>query len=327
MKKRLLGLAIFLVGMVNGMAQGPGLSLSIAGTYNFIAAPNTLLRVPFSEVVNNRFKTYEVLEEHAFAFQGLPGARLAAGIQWRLHPSLLIGTGLSLTFSGFKLRPDFLGYRAVPEGSDTLFLPILITQPPCDEVIIPEGFDPSVSPDIRHELWQVQIPLEFRLRPGKGQIEAAFGVWAALPAFTKVSGEQVWVDRQYRLNAAGQTVLDCIYNKGVVEEKSSDGFNNFVLGVRSEFSYRLTPTAGIFAGVQGNLSNLYDRETRPLLPGRSIMAMDPTQLMIEMGFRYLWEQTAEGSRPDQLRGRINQATPKDMFRKKGKSGYNKKKRR
>jgi hypothetical protein len=327
MNKWCLGFLLFFLTRIPGPAQGPGLSLSVSGTHNFTAAPNTLVKIPFSELVNNRFKTYEVLEEYAFSFQGLPGARLAAGIQWRLHPSLLLGSGLSLGYNAFILRTDFLGYRAAPGGSDTLLLPILITQAPCDAIMLPEGFDPSVNPDIRHELWQIQIPLEIRLRPGKGRLEAALGVWAALPATTKVSREQVWVDRKYRINPAGQTELDCIYNKGFVKETTGDGFNNIVWGIRGEFSYRLTPEIGIFAATQRNRSNIYDKTSRPLLAGNSIQALAPSQRMMEIGFRYLWEESAVQPPRDKLKERINQATPAHMFKKKGKSKYKKNKRR
>lgn len=308
-------------------AQGPGFSISIAGNYNFTSASPTLVGVPFSEVADNRFKTYDVLEEHRFTFKGLPGVRLSTGVQWRLNPSLLIGTGLSLGYSAFDFQADFQGYRPMPGGSDTLFLPILITQPPCDQIILPDGFDPSTDPDIRQEMLQVQIPLEIRFRPGKGQMEGALGVWAAMPAFTRVSREQVLTERRYRRLDTGQTVLECIYNKGVVRETTGDGFRNVVWGVRGEFNYRINPTVGLFAGIQANLSNLYDTESRPLLTGRSIQAMTPTQLMPELGIRYLWENATAEASPDKLQGRINKASPQQMFQKKGKKSYLKKKRR
>lgn len=309
------------------MAQDLGFSISISGNYNVTSAPSTSVKVPFSEVVNNRFKTYDVLEEHRFSFKGLPGVRLSAGVQWRLHPSLLVGTGLTLGYSAFDFQADFQGYRPIPEGSDTFLLPILITQPICDQIIFPDGFDPAINPNIRQEMVQVQIPLEIRFRPGKGQLEGALGIWAAMPAFTRVSREQVLIERRYRRLDTGQTTLDCIYTKGVVRETTGDGFRNVVWGVRTEFNYRMTPAIGLFAGVQANLSNLYDTDSRPVLTGRSIQAMTPNQVMPEFGIRYLWENTASEEAPDKLHGRINKATRQQMFQKKGKKAYLKKKRR
>ncbi len=315
---------LFCAGAFHASAQGPGFTISAGANYSLMKAPNTLLKIPFSVVENNKFKTYDVRSEHAYVFEGRPGGHLSAGVQWRLSPSVLIGTGIGLQYSVFTLRPDFVGYLPVPEGSDTLLLPILITQPTCDEIIFPEGFDPGTDPRFRYEMLHLQIPLEIRLRPGKGQMELAAGVWAGIPAWTRVSKELVSIERRYQTNAAGVTTLDCIYSKGIRRDVTGDGFRNLVWGLRGELNYRFTPAVSLFAGYHYTLSNIYDLDSKPRIHGQDIDAIDPRQQVVQLGFRYLWEPaTAEAEAAEPL-SRLNKATHKQLFKKKGKT-FNKKK--
>ncbi len=309
-------------------AQGPGFSLSAGGNYTLVQAPNTLTQISFSQFANGRFKTYQVLAEQQFTFQQRPGALLSAGVQWRLTPSILIGTGIGVQYTAFALEPQFLGYRPVPGGSDTLFLPATTTQPTCDEVIFPDNFNPHTDPRFHHQMLHLMLPLELRLRPGKGQLEVAAGLWGALPAWTSVSKEVVSIARQYRNNAAGQTLLDCVYSKGIVRDNSSDGFRNAMWGLRGEVNYRFTPALSVFAGYQYALSNVYDTQTKPDLPGRSIEGIFPRVQVLQLGARLLWETASSGApqaEPDPLPKRLNKATHKQMFKKKKKTAWRKKK--
>ncbi len=311
-------------------AQGPGLSLSAGGNYTFVHAPNTSTQILFSQFVNGRFKTYQVLAEQQFIFQQQPGAYLAWGLQWRLTPSILIGTGLGLQYTAFALEPQFLGYRPVPGGSDTLFLPATTIQPTCDEIIRPDNFYPDTDPRFRHQMLHLVLPLELRLRPGKGQVEVAAGFWGALPAWTSISKEVVSIERRYKNNAAGQTLLDCIYSKGVVRDNSSDGFRNTMWGLRSEVNYRFTPALSLFAGYQYAFSNLYDTQTKPSLLGQSIEGIRPRIQTLQLGARLLWEKTPSKTpqaEPDSLLGRLNKATYQQMFKKKKKNAWRKRKAR
>lgn len=311
-------------------AQGPGFSLSAGGNYTLIQAPNTLTQIPFSQFVNGKFKTYQVLAEQEFTFQQQPGAHLALGVQWRLTPSILIGTGIGLQYAAFALEPQFLGYRPVPGGSDTLFLPATTIQPTCDEIIFPDNFNPHTDPRFRHQMLHLTLPLELRLRPGKGQVEVAAGLWGALPAWTSVSKEVINIERRYRNNAAGQTLLDCVYSKGIARDNSSDGFRNMMWGLRGEVNYRFTPAFSLFAGYQYALSNVYDSNTKPDLPGRSIEGISPRMQVLQLGARLLWEEVSSKApkvEPDPLPKHLNKATHQQMFKKKKKNAWRKKKAR
>lgn len=303
-------------------AQSAGFSISAGANYSLMQSPDAQVLIPFSEFVNGKFKTYDVRSESAFEFRPGPGAFISGNVQWNISRSLLIGTGLTLQYSSYDLRPDFLRYLPAPNGSDTLFLPSTTTSPVCDEIIIPDGFDPATDPFYRHDVLHLQIPLELRLRPGKGQLEIAAGGWAGLPAFTRIAKEEVFIDRRYFNNAAGVTVSECVYSKGTNLESTGDGFNNLVFGVRGELAYRFTPSMGMFAGYSLSLSNLYDKDTKPALLHSNIDGIQARQQTISLGLRYQWEPAREEVAAD-ANSRFNKATHKDFFKKKNKNAYKK----
>lgn len=304
------------------LAQSAGFSVSAGANYSLLQSPDAQVLLPFSEFVNGKFKTYDVLSESSFEFRPGPGAFLSGGVQWNISRSLLIGTGLTLQYSSYDLRPDFQRYLPSPGGSDTLFLPPATISPTCDEIVIPDGFDPATDPFYRHDVLHLQIPLELRLRPGKGQWEVAAGGWAGLPAFTRIAKEDVFIDRRYFNNAAGVTVSECVYSKGMSKESTGDGFNNLVLGVRGELAYRFTPSVGMFAGYSLLLSNLYDKDTKPALLHNNIDGIQARQQTISLGLRYQWEPAREEVAED-ANSRLNRATHQQLFKKKSKNSYKK----
>lgn len=321
LKTTIAGLPVFLLA-VQILAQSAGFSISAGANYSLMQSPNAQVLLPFSQFVNGKFKTYDVLSESAFEFRPGAGAFISGGVQWNISRSLLIGTGLTLQYSSYDLRPDFLQYLPAPNGSDTLFLSPTTTSPTCDEIIIPDGFDPNTDPFYRHDVLHLQIPLELRFRPGKGQLEIAAGGWAGLPAWTRIAKEDVFIDRRYFNNAAGVTVSECVYSKGMSEESTGDGFNNLVFGVRGELAYRFTPAVGMFAGYSMSLSNLYDEDTKPALLHSNIDGIQPRQQTISLGLRYQWEPAREEVAED-ANSRFNKATHKDFFKKKNKNAYKK----
>ncbi len=328
MKRAITAFAICSIcaGTWQALAQGPGFTLSAGANYNLTQAPDASVQIRFSEFVENKFKTYDVLSESAFEFRGRPGAHLAAGVQWRLTPSLLIGTGLGLQYSAYDLQPNFTGYRPAPGGSDTVFMPLVLTQLPCDEIVFPENFNPNTNPGYRHEMLQMHIPLELRLRPGKGRVEIAAGLWGALPAWTRISKETVSIERRYTNSSQGVATSTCVYSKGISRESTGDGIRNLLWGVRGELNFRFTPAVSMFAGYQLSMANLYDEDSKPLLMGRRIDGIDTRQHVFQLGMRYLWEPAAPETEDDGL-GKLNKATHKQMFKKKSKNAYKKKKYR
>lgn len=303
-------------------AQSVGFSIAAGTNYSWVQSPDAQVLIPFSEFVNSKFKTYNVLSESAFEFRPRPGAFVSGGLQWNLSRSLLIGTGLTLQFSSYDLKPDFLRYLPAPGGSDTLYLPPTVISPVCDEIIIPDGFDTNTDPFYHHDALHLQVPLELRLRPGKGQLEIAAGAWAALPAWTRIAKEEVFIDRRYFNNASGATVSECVYSKGTSRETTGDGFRNLVLGVRGEVAYRFTPSVGMFADYSLSLSNLYDNHSKPALTGNRIEGIQARRQTFSLGLRYQWEPVREEVAED-ANSKLNRASHKDFFKKKNKYAYKK----
>lgn len=321
LKTAIVALPAFLL-TVQLLAQSAGFSISGGANYSLLQSPDAQVLIPFSQFVNGKFKTYDALSESAFEFRPGPGAFLSGGVQWNISRSLLIGTGLTLQYSSYDLRPDFLRYLPAPGGSDTLFLPPTTISPTCDEIVIPDDFDPATDPFYRHDVLHLQIPIELRLRPGKGQLEIAAGAWAALPALTRIAKEDVFINRRYFNNAAGVAVSECVYSKGTSVENSGDGFNNLIFGVRGELAYRFTPSVGMFAGYSLSLSNLYDKDTKPALLHSNIDGIQARQQTISLGLRYQWEPAREEVAAD-ANSRLNRATHEQLFKKKSKSSYKK----
>ena len=313
----LLAPALVIAAMQVATAQTAGFSVSAGVNYSLLQAPNASVRIPFSELENNKFKVYDVLSESEFTFSARPGGFLSGGVQWNLTSGLLIGTGITLQYSAFDLQPGFVGYRPAPGGSDTLYFPLAVTQPPCDEVIMPEGFSGETNPDFRNEMIHLHIPLELRLRPGKGRMEVAAGAWAALPAWSRISKERVFVDRRYVPGTGTTTLLHCEFSKGMDRATNSAGLSNLVWGVRGELAYRFTPTLGMFAAYGLTLSNIYDGASKPPVYSGNINGIQPRQQVIQVGLRYQWEPERPEIENDPL-GKLNKATHREMFLKKKK---------
>jgi hypothetical protein len=327
---RLRVIVIFILlplsGNIDLLAQGPGLSLSGGLNYSIPNAGDAFVPTAFSEVADNRFKTYQVLTQTAFRFRPQAGAFISGGLHWKITPSILLGTGLGLQYRAFALSPEFVGYAALPGGSDTLLLPILQTQPVCDDIIFPEGFDPETNPYYEHRQWQVDIPLEIRLRPGSGKLELAAGVWAGLSAGNRLAKESVRINRVYRPVPGDLATLECRYEKTILTDRSGDGIRDLVWGLRGELHYRLTPAAGIFGTYGINLTNTYNTETKPDLFGRQIDGMDARIQTIQLGFRYLWEAETDPGLAER-RSKINRAGYRELFMKKKKTASRRSRRR
>jgi hypothetical protein len=304
-----------LSGNIYLLAQGAGFSLSGGINYSMPQARDAIVKTSFSEVLGNRFKTYQVQAQTAFRFQPQAGAFISGGVQWKITPDILLGTGIGLQYRAYGLAPEFMGYAALPEGSDTLLLPILQTQAVCDDILFPEGFDPETEPFYQHRHWQVEFPLEIRLRPGSGRLEAAAGVWLGLTAGNSLSKEQVQIRRVYRPIPGALSELDCIYEKRTFRDHSADGIRQLNWGLRAELHYRLTPAAGIVCAYGVQLSNHYDSDTKPAMFGSRIDGIHPHIHTWQLGFRYLWEPETDPALAES-RSKINRAGYRELFMKK-----------
>lgn len=318
-KKRifLLAQALIFAAIQTTTAQSAGFSVSAGANYSLLQAPNAVVKIPFSELLDTKFKVYDVLSESNFSFSARPGGFLSGGVQWNLSRGVLIGTGITLQYSSYDLRPGLEGYRPVPEGSDTLYFPLTVTQPPCDEVIMPDGFSGETNPDFRNEMVHLLIPLDIRLRPGKGRAEIAAGAWAALPAWSRISKERVFVDRRYLPGPGTTTLVHCEFSKGMDRETSADGLSNLVWGVRGELAYRFTPAVGMFAAYSLTLSNLYDVDSKPPVFSGSINGIEARQQLLQLGLRLQWEPERPEVEDDPFK-KLNKATHKEFFLKKKK---------